>query len=129
MTFMPQPLSNRTPPLAIPSSGACPASLQYNTVNLSRGFPDFDPPQPIMDRLAAAAHEGPHQHAVTWCTQNFREAPVNKQSHYMGRTIDPNTEMAATCGSTGAMMCAMMTVANSEDKVIVFFPFLRKLRD
>ena len=41
----------------------------------------------------------------------------------MGRAIDPDKEIVATCGSTEAMMCAMMTVANPGDKVIVFSPF------
>ena len=98
-------------------------SLQYNAVNLSQGFPDFDPPQAILDRLAEVAHEGPHQYAITWGAQNFREALAKKQSHYMGRSIDPNSEIVATCGSTEAMMCAMMTVTNPGDKVIVFSPF------
>ena len=41
----------------------------------------------------------------------------------MGRTIDANSEIVVTCGSTEAMMAAMMTVANPGDKVIVFSPF------
>ena len=98
-------------------------SLQYGAVNLSQGFPDFDPPQAILDRLAQVAHEGPHQYAITWGAQNFREALAKKQSRCMGRPIDPNTELLATCGSTEAMMCAMMTVTNPGDKVIVFSPF------
>ena len=98
-------------------------SLQYGAVNLSQGFPDFDPPQAILDRLSQVAHEGPHQYAVTWGAQNFREALAKKQSHYMGLPIDPDREIVATCGSTEAMMCAMMTVADPGDKVIVFSPF------
>ena len=98
-------------------------SMQYNAVNLSQGFPDFDPPQAIMDRLAEVAHQGPHQYAITWGAQNFREALARKQSRFMGRTIDPNREIVATCGSTEAMMCAMLTVTNPGDKVIVFSPF------
>lgn len=98
-------------------------SMQYDAVNLSQGFPDFDPPQAIMDRLAEVAHQGPHQYAITWGAQNFREALGRKQSRFMGRSIDPNREIVATCGSTEAMMCAMLTVTNPGDKVIVFSPF------
>ena len=98
-------------------------SMQYDAVNLSQGFPDFDPPQAIMDRLAEVAHQGPHQYAITWGAQNFREALARKQSRFMGRPIDPNKEIVATCGSTEAMMCAMLTVTNPGDKVIVFSPF------
>ena len=98
-------------------------SLQYNAINLSQGFPDFEPPKEILDRLAEVSHEDFHQYAITWGAQNFREALAAKQSKLMGRTIDPNGEIVVTCGSTEAMMAAMMTVANPCDKVIVFSPF------
>ena len=96
---------------------------QYNSINLSQGFPDFDPPKQLLDALARTAYAGPHQYAVTFGAQNFREALAAKQSRLMGRTIDPNGEIVVTCGSTEAMMAAMMTVANPGDKVIVFSPF------
>ena len=98
-------------------------SLQYNAINLSQGFPDFEPPKAILDRLAEVSHEDFHQYAITWGAQNFREALAAKQSKLMGRTIDPNGEIVVTCGSTEAMMAATMTVANPGDKVIVFSPF------
>lgn len=98
-------------------------SMQYGAVNLSQGFPDFDPPQAITDRLAQVAHEDFHQYSITWGAQNFREALAAKQSRYMGRAIDPNSEIVVTCGSTEAMMAAMMTVTDPGDKVIIFSPF------
>jgi aminotransferase len=97
--------------------------MKYSAVNLSQGFPDFDPPKEILDRLAEISHHGPHQYSITWGAQNFREALAEKQSKLMGRQIDPNKEIVVTCGSTEAMMAAMMTVANPGDKVIVFSPF------
>ena len=121
---MPRPLSARTASFTDSVIRRMTrVSLQYGAVNLSQGFPDFDPPQAILDRLAQVAHEGPHQYAVTWGAQNFREALAKKQSRYMGLPIDPDREIVATCGSTEAMMCAMMTVADPGDKVIVFSPF------
>ncbi len=98
-------------------------SNQYGAVNLSQGFPDFEPPRELLDRLAQVANEDFHQYSVTWGAQNFREALAEKQSRLMGRKIDPNAEMVVTCGSTEAMMAAMMTVTNPGDKVIVFSPF------
>ena len=98
-------------------------SNQYGAVNLSQGFPDFDPPKAILDRLAEVAHEDYHQYSITWGAQNFREALAAKQTRYMGRTIDPNSEIVVTCGSTEAMMAAMMTVTNPGDKVVIFSPF------
>ena len=98
-------------------------SLRYGAVNLSQGFPDFEPPKEITDRLSQVAHEDFNQYSITWGAQNFREALAEKQSRLMGREIDPNSEIVTTCGSTEAMMAAMMTVANPGDKVIVFSPF------
>ena len=98
-------------------------SMKYNAVNLSQGFPDFDPPRQLTDRLREVAQEGPHQYAVTWGAQNFREALAAKQRRFMGMDIDPDTEIVVTCGSTEAMMAAMMTVTDPGDKVIVFSPF------
>ena len=98
-------------------------SMQYGAVNLSQGFPDFDPPKEITHRLAQVAQEDFHQYSITWGAQNFREALAAKQSRYMGRDIDPNSEIVVTCGSTEAMMAAMMTVTDPGDKVIIFSPF------
>ncbi|MCD8390379.1 MAG: aminotransferase class I/II-fold pyridoxal phosphate-dependent enzyme [Firmicutes bacterium] len=98
-------------------------SNQYGAVNLSQGFPDFEPPKEILDRLADVTKEDFHQYSITWGAQNFREALAEKQSRLMGFDINPDTEIVVTCGSTEAMMAAMMTVANPGDKVIVFSPF------
>ena len=98
-------------------------SNKYGAVNLSQGFPDFEPPREILDRLAQVTKEDFHQYSITWGAQNFREALAEKQSRLMGRKIDPNGEIVVTCGSTEAMMAAMMSVTNPGDKVIVFSPF------
>ena len=98
-------------------------SIQHNAVNLSQGFPDFNPPKEITARLEEISALGPHQYALTWGAQNFREALAAKQRRFMGIPIDPDREVLVTCGSTEAMMCAMMTVCNPGDKVIIFTPF------
>lgn len=98
-------------------------SDEHGAINLSQGFPDFDPPKEIMDALAKAAYEGPHQYSITFGAENFREALARKQGKAIGRTIDPEKEIVVTCGGTEAMMCAMMTICNPGDKVMVFSPF------
>ncbi len=98
-------------------------SNQYGAVNLSQGFPDFEPPKEITDRLAEIAPVGPHQYALTWGAQNFREALARKQAHFSGMQVDPDREIVVTCGSTEAMMAAMMSVCNPGDKVVIFSPF------
>lgn len=96
---------------------------QYNAINLSQGFPDFEPPKEITDRLAQVAKEGPHQYALTWGAENFRQALAKKQERFSGMKVDPDTEIVVTCGSTEAMMASMMSVCNPGDKVVVFSPF------
>ena len=96
---------------------------RYGAINLSQGFPDFDPPVEIVKRLQDISLIGPHQYPITWGAKNFRDALAKKQEHFMGRTIDPEQEILVTCGSTEAMITAMLTVVNPGDKVIVFSPF------
>lgn len=98
-------------------------SDQYGAINLSQGFPDFDPPKPILDALAKAAYEGPHQYSVTFGAPNLRKALADKFKRTAGLEIDPDTQVTVTCGGTEAMMCAMMTICNPGDKVLVFSPF------
>lgn len=98
-------------------------SNQYGAVNLSQGFPDFEPPKEILNRLAEVTKEDFHQYSITWGAQNFREALARKIQHFSGVEVNPNEELVVTCGSTEAMMAVMMSVTNPGDKVIVFSPF------
>ena len=96
---------------------------EYDAINLSQGFPDFDPPKEILNRLEQVAHEDYNQYAITWGAQNFRDALARKQSKYMNLDLDSSKNIVVTCGSTEAMMAAMMSVCDPNDKVIVFSPF------
>lgn len=96
---------------------------EHGAINLSQGFPDFDPPIELKNALKKAADGDKHQYSITWGAQNFREALAKKQSKFMGIPIDPQTQIVVTCGSTEAMMAAMLTIVNPGDKVIVFSPF------
>ena len=92
-------------------------------INLSQGFPDFDPPEALTKRLSEVALSGPHQYAITFGAQNFREALSDKQFHFSGLRYDSQKEIVITCGSTEAMMASMMSVCNPGDKVVLFSPF------
>ena len=95
----------------------------YGAINLSQGFPDFDPPPELLEALRKTAEFGPHQYAVTWGAPNFRQALAKKVSRFMGLPINEDENIVVTCGSTEAMMAAMLAVCNPMDKVIVFSPF------
>lgn len=95
----------------------------HGAINLSQGFPDFDPPPALVEAAEQALRVGHHQYAITWGAASFRQALAAKQSRFMNLEIDPEAHITVTCGSTEAMMVAMMTVCNPGDKVIVFSPF------
>ena len=97
--------------------------LECDAINLSQGFPDFDPPAALTERLAQVALTGPHQYAVTWGAQNTREALAAKIEHFSGLKVDPNRELVITCGSTEAMMASVLATVNPGEKVAIFSPF------
>ncbi|MDO5139681.1 MAG: aminotransferase class I/II-fold pyridoxal phosphate-dependent enzyme, partial [Oscillospiraceae bacterium] len=97
---------------------------KYDSINLSQGFPDFAPPEMLMNRLRETADiSGVHQYSITFGARDLRHALAEKQSRFMGIDIDPETEITITCGSTEAMMSSVLTVADPGDKVIIFSPF------
>ena len=98
-------------------------SNKYGAINLSQGFPDFDPPKELMEALAKIAYNGPHQYSVTYGAQNLRQALAKKFEKQTGLQTDPETQVLVTCGGTEAMMSAMMAIVDPGDKVMVFSPF------
>jgi len=96
---------------------------EHGAINLSQGFPDFSPPAELVAAAEHAIQGDHHQYAVTWGAPRFRQALARKQSRFMELEIDPEAHITVTCGSTEAMMTAMMTVCDPGDKVIVFSPF------
>lgn len=98
-------------------------ALTYDAINLSQGFPDFDPPKEIIEELKRAAVEGPHQYEITWGARGFREALAEKQQKRMDIPIHPEENIVVTCGSTEAMITAMISVCEVGDAVAIFSPF------
>ena len=99
-------------------------AYQYDSINLSQGFPDFAPPEMLLNRLGeTAGMPDVHQYSITFGDPGFRRALAEKQSRFMGMDIDPDTEITVTCGSTEAMMSSVLTVADPGDKIIIFSPF------
>ncbi len=96
---------------------------KYGAVNLSQGFPDFDPPKAVTERLREVAPVGPHQYAITWGAQDTREALAAKLRRDTGLDVDPGSELVITCGGTEAMMCAVLSTINPGEKIAIFSPF------
>ena len=96
---------------------------QHGAINLSQGFPDFDPPAMLIQAAKDAMDAGRHQYAITWGAPELREALARKIERFTGAPVDPQRELVVTCGATEAMMVAMMTVCDPGDRVGMFSPF------
>ena len=96
---------------------------KYNSINLAQGFPEFDPPIEILNRLQEISLIGPHQYSITCGAKNLREAIAKKHEKFTGNTTNPEENVVVTCGGTEAMMASMMAITNPSDKVIIFSPF------
>lgn len=103
-------------------------AIANNAINLAQGFPDFDPPKELTDRLAEVSAIGPHQYPITMGAPNFRRALAKKCGRFMGRTIDPETEVVVTIGSTEAMVDTLFALTNPGDKIIMFSPYFENYR-
>jgi aspartate/methionine/tyrosine aminotransferase len=95
----------------------------YGAVNLSQGFPDFAAPEEIKQAACDAILADINQYAITWGAKNFRNAIAEKAAWYLGLEVDPERHVTVTCGSTEAMIAAMMAITNPGDEVVVFEPF------
>lgn len=98
-------------------------SLQYNAVNLSQGFPDFAAPPEIKEAARQAIADDVNQYAITWGAKPLRDAIVAKFARTQSVSYDPEREITICCGSTEAMMAAMMAIMNPGDEIVVFEPF------
>jgi aminotransferase len=98
-------------------------ALAHNAVNLSQGFPDFSAPEEIKAAARDAITRDINQYAITWGAKSLRNAIAEKFQRTQGIAIDPEREITVCCGSTEAMMAAMMAIINPGDEVVVFEPF------
>ncbi|MHB8540028.1 MAG: pyridoxal phosphate-dependent aminotransferase [Candidatus Acidiferrales bacterium] len=98
-------------------------ALAHDAVNLSQGFPDFGAPEEIKAAARDAITRDINQYAITWGAKSLRNAIAEKFQRTQGVTIDPEREITVCCGSTEAMMAAMMAIINPGDEVVVFEPF------
>ena len=103
-------------------------SIDCGAINLAQGFPDFDPPKAMLDRLNEVCYTGPHQYPITMGAPNFRQALARKCGRFMGRKLDANTEMVVTIGSTEAMVDTIFALTNPGDKIAMFSPYFENYR-
>ncbi len=98
-------------------------AASHGAVNLSQGYPDFDPPRAVVEAAQRALDNGYNQYSTTWGAPELRDAIVRRARSFNGIDADPEANLVVTCGSTEAMMAAMLSVINPGDEVVVFEPF------
>ena len=98
-------------------------ALAHDAVNLSQGFPDFAAPEEIKEAARQAISDDINQYAITWGAKPLRDRIVEKFERTQGLRFDPEREVTVCCGSTEAMMAAMMASINPGDEIVVFEPF------
>ena len=98
-------------------------SLRHGAINLSQGFPDYNPPKELLDAAKAEMDTDHHQYAITWGAPPLRQALAEKLTKFTGMACDPEQNLIITCGATEAMMVAIMTMCDPGDKVGMFSPF------
>ena len=103
-------------------------AIANDAINLAQGFPDFDPPKALMDRLSEVTYEGPHQYPITMGAPNFRAAVAKKCGRFMGVDINPDENIVVTIGSTEAMVDTIFALTNPGDKIVLFSPYFENYR-
>jgi len=98
-------------------------AMKHNAVNLSQGFPDFAAPAEIKEAARQAISDDINQYAITWGAKALRDAVAEKFERTQQVQYDPEREVTICCGSTEAMMSAMMAIINPGDEIVVFEPF------
>ncbi|HYY47682.1 MAG TPA: aminotransferase class I/II-fold pyridoxal phosphate-dependent enzyme [Thermoplasmata archaeon] len=95
----------------------------HDAVNLAQGFPDFDPPRAMVDAAKRALDAGYNQYSITWGARELRDAIARRAKAFNGIDADPDANLVVTCGSTEAMMAAMLSLINPGDEAVIFEPF------
>lgn len=97
-------------------------AYEYGAINLSQGYPDFDPPQAIIDAAVEAIRGDKNQYTVTWGYPPLRTKLAELYSPRLDRKLNPDVHVTVTCGVTEGIVAAMQAVANPGDEVLVLEP-------
>lgn len=95
---------------------------QHEAINLSQGFPDFDPPQEVLNAAMAALQGGYNQYSITWGSPRLRTQLAEKYRQWYSMEPDPQTDITITCGVTEAIIAALISTVNPGERVIILDP-------
>lgn len=98
-------------------------AIRHNAVNLAQGFPDFAAPEAIKQAAQRAIEANVNQYAITWGSEDLRNAIARHARKYQGLTVDPESEITVCCGSTEAMIASLFALVDPGDEVVIFEPY------
>lgn len=97
-------------------------SEECGAINLSQGFPSFNPDQALLDRITHYLNSGANQYAPMPGVPSLRQAIAEKVERLYGRAVDPDIEVTVSDGATEGLFSAIQAVVRRGDEVIVFDP-------
>lgn len=98
-------------------------AMTHQAINLSQGFPDFDPPREVLEAAHRALDSGMNQYGMTWGIPALRQAIAAKMKRRYDLDFVPDQHITVTCGVTEAMLVTLLGLVNPEDEVIIIEPF------
>lgn len=96
---------------------------ETGSVNLSQGLPEIEPPQEILMSAIEAIRNGENQYTFPFGSFSFRHAVAEKYLRDNAMTVDPETEVTATCGVSEAIASTIFALTEPGDEVIIFEPW------
>lgn len=97
-------------------------ATECGAINLSQGFPSFDPPDALLERINHHLHHGANQYAPMPGVPALREALVRKIARLQGRSVNVDSEITICTGATEGLFSTIQAVVRAGDEVIVFDP-------
>ena len=91
-------------------------------INLSQGFPSFEPPAELIDRIDHYLRSGANQYAPMPGVPTLRRAIARKTARMQKRKLDAETEITVCTGATEGLFSAIQAIVRPGDEVIVFDP-------
>lgn len=95
---------------------------EHNAINLSQGFPDFNPHPVLVEEIEKAMRSNFNQYAPMAGYLPLRELIAEKTETLYGAKIDAEAEITITAGGTQAIFTAILSVIREDDEVILFAP-------
>jgi methionine transaminase len=97
-------------------------SNKYGAINLSQGFPNFDPPQGLRDLVSKYMNLGMNQYSPMPGVPALREAIARKIYSLYDLEVDPETEITVTSGGTQALFTAIAAFISAGDEAVIVEP-------